>query len=178
MIYFTSDLHFNHDNIRKYMPQTRGYETIEDMNVAILHSMNSVLTDKDELYIIGDVLMGPRNKGLHWITNLKGRLHLIRGNHDKFSRDEEEFLFETVCDYKVVRHNKQSIVCMHYPIEEWDKCQYGRLHLHGHSHGNLKRKLPNRIDIGWDVFQRPVSIDEVLSWKVSDVVLHHGEEGK
>jgi calcineurin-like phosphoesterase family protein len=157
MIYFTSDLHFNHDKIRQYMPHTRGFPSVEKMNVAIIDSINLVCTEKDDLYILGDVTMNPRDSGKDCIRALRPKLHLIRGNHDYFSKTEEEELFETVHDYKIVKDNKRHILCFHFPIEEWEKCQYGRIHLHGHCHGNLKRKLPNRFDIGWDIFKRPTS---------------------
>ena len=160
------------------MPESRPFDTTYEMNDAILDSINAVCNERDELYILGDVLMGPRKQGLHLIEKLKPRLHLIRGNHDTFSHIEEDSLFETVHDYKVVKQNKRSIVCLHYPIERWDKCQYGRIHLHGHCHGDLERKLPNRFDIGWDVFRRPVSFEEVMTWKQEELVPHHGETKK
>ena len=175
MIYFTSDLHFNHLNILKYQAHTRPYLTIELMNIDIIRTINSICTETDELYILGDVLMGPRNKGLYLVEQLKPRLHLIRGNHDTFNHEQEEQLFESVHDYKVVKENKHSIVCFHYPIEEWDKGHYGIIHLYGHCHGNLQRKMHNRFDIGWDVHQRPISFEEVMSWKKEEKITHHGE---
>jgi len=175
MIYFTSDLHLNHVNILRYQAHTRLHSTIEEMNIDIIEKINIICSEKDDLYILGDVLMGPRNKGLYLIQQLKPKLHLIRGNHDTFNHEQESELFETVHDYKVVKENKHSIVCSHYPIEEWDKAHYGIIHLYGHCHGNLKRKLPNRFDIGWDVHARPVSFEEVMTWKELEKVTHHGE---
>jgi len=172
MKYFTSDLHLNHESILKYQ-KNRAFPNIELMNVHIINTINSVCTEKDELYILGDVLMGPRNKGIYLVEQLKPRLHLIRGNHDNFSHAQEETLFETVQDYAEVKENKHTIVCLHYPIERWNKCQYGVIHLHGHCHGDHKNILPNRFDIGWDVFPRPVSYDEVMSWKNKENISHH-----
>ena len=175
MIYFTSDLHFNHINILKYQYNTRLYSNIEDMNQDIISIINSTCREVDDLYILGDVLMGPRIKGLHLIRQLKPKLHLIRGNHDTFNQEQEQELFESVYDYKIVKDNKRNIVCFHYPIQEWDKAHYGIVHLYGHCHGHLKEELPNRFDIGWDVHSRPISFDEVMSWKTSDRITHHGE---
>ena len=109
MKYFTSDLHLNHTSILRYQANTRPYAHIDEMNESIIATINSVCTSKDELYIVGDVLMGPRNKGLHLIQRLKPRLQLIRGNHDTFKGYEEELLFENVWDYKEVKDNKRTI---------------------------------------------------------------------
>lgn len=175
MIYFTSDLHFYHKALLKYMPESRPFPCVDKMNTAILDSINLVCSASDDLYILGDLLMGPRKEGKAILKEIKPKIHLVRGNHDKFSKKEEEELFESVHDYKIVKYNKKSIVCCHFPIERWDKCQYGRIHLHGHCHGDLERIVPNRFDIGWDVFHRPVSFEEVYSWKTDTAIPHHGE---
>jgi calcineurin-like phosphoesterase family protein len=175
MKYFTSDLHFNHSSILQYCRDSRDFSTIEEMNEAVIKSINDHTTPKDELYILGDVLMGQRKEGFDLIRRLNPRLHLIRGNHDHFKPHEEEEFFESAQDYLVVKENKKQVICFHFPIEQWDKCHYGIIHLHGHCHGDLERELPNRFDIGWDVYQRPVSMEEVVSWKVEDRVTHHGE---
>ena len=173
MKYFTSDLHYNHAKLLEWMPESRPHATVDEMNEFITTTINDVCTEKDELYILGDVLMGQRKHGLHLIRELRPRLYLVRGNHDTFKVHEEEELFEAAWDYKEVKDNKRTIVCFHFPISVWHNCHYGRMHLHGHSHGQLKEVKPNRFDIGWDVWQRPVSFDEVYSWKTSEVVKHH-----
>lgn len=176
MIYFTSDTHVFHKNILQHQADTRPFNSIEEMNATIVDNWNSTVNKGDDVYHLGDLAFrGKREEIFNLIYNLNGRIHLVRGNHDHFKPYELKLLFTTVQDYKVVRYNKQRIVCMHYPLEEWDKCHYGDIHLHGHCHGNLKRKLPNRFDIGWDVHQRLVPIEEVLSWKSEDRVTHHGE---
>ena len=174
MIYFTSDLHFNHTNILKYQKHTRPYSSVVEMNRAIISRWNSIISPKDEVWVLGDFFMGNHKESVELIKYLNGHIHLIRGNHDYFSHKEEKELFASVQDYKVLRYEKDKYILCHYPIEEWDGCYYGRIHLHGHCHGNLQRKLPNRFDIGWDVFQRPVSIDEIKSWRTDEKVPHHG----
>ncbi len=174
MIYFTSDLHFFHANILKYQAKDRPFNSVAEMNFTIAEYWRTTIRPNDELYVLGDICMGHKQKVVDLLRELPGRIHLIRGNHDYFNIALEAELFETVSDYKVVRHNGERIVLFHYPIEEWDRCYYGDIHLHGHSHGNLKNIKPNRFDIGWDVYKRFVPIDEVLSWRVSEHVPHHG----
>jgi len=176
MIYFTSDLHLFHGNILNYCAETRPYQSAEEMNASIINKINSTCSASDELYILGDIGVGNSTKLRKLIPEIKARKFLIRGNHDHFSKAQEEELFEKVWDYRVVHSAKNRIVCCHYPIERWDRAQYGVIHLHGHCHGDLERILNNRFDIGWDVHQRPVSFDEVMSWKQDkNFVTHHGQ---
>ena len=175
MIYFTSDLHFCHTNILKYQESTRPYTTTEEMNEDIIKKWNSAAKHSDEIYLLGDVSMGHKAEARDLTSRLKGRIHLIRGNHDHWSRVQEEELFASANDYKVLKYQGERLVLFHYPIEEWDRCYYGDMHLHGHTHGNLERKLPNRFDMGWDIHHRLVPIDEVLSWRTPEHVPHHGK---
>ena len=53
MIYFTSDLHFYHDNIIKHT--NRPYRGFEEMNKEQAHNWNQRVGPQDEVYILGDV---------------------------------------------------------------------------------------------------------------------------
>ena len=73
MIYFCSDLHFGHTNICKGTTKwsdkkkCRNFNTIEEMNNAIVKSINSVVGKNDTLYHIGDWSFG----GYENIWNLR-----------------------------------------------------------------------------------------------------------
>ena len=49
MIYFTSDLHFNHR--RAFIYGARGFSSIEEMNEALVQRWNSIVTEEDEVYL-------------------------------------------------------------------------------------------------------------------------------
>jgi len=67
-----------------------------------------------------------------------------------------------------------SCVLNHHPVEDWPgRAQHGhdmahvdplsgRWHLHGHSHG-LSRRMPARLDVGWDTANKILSWEEVQS---------------
>lgn len=52
MIWFTSDTHFGHENVLKFTD--RPWETIWQMNDAIVDNINGKVAVDDELYILGD----------------------------------------------------------------------------------------------------------------------------
>ena len=55
-IYLISDTHFNHN--KDFVYKARGFNSIEEMNEKIIENWNSVVTDEDTIYVLGDVIMG------------------------------------------------------------------------------------------------------------------------
>ena len=51
--FFISDLHFSHANILKY--DNRPYSDIVEHDKGLIERWNSVVTDEDEVYILGDI---------------------------------------------------------------------------------------------------------------------------
>lgn len=56
MIWFTSDTHFGHENVLKFTD--RPWETIWQMNDAIVDNINGRVAVDDELYILGEWFAG------------------------------------------------------------------------------------------------------------------------
>ena len=82
MIYFTSDLHFYHDNVIKFA--NRPYKNSEQMNQALIKNWNDKVGANDEIYILGDFTMKGAELATEILSQLKGKKHLIKGNHDRF----------------------------------------------------------------------------------------------
>ena len=62
-IFLVSDTHFNHENILKYC--NRPFNTIEEMNVALIGNWNSVVKDDDIVYFLGDFALGSNVKEVY-----------------------------------------------------------------------------------------------------------------
>lgn len=80
MNYYIADTHFGHDNIRRL--SNRPFETIEEMDRTIIDNWNSRVTDNDDVYILGDFSYKSEDSVLY-LKKVKGRKHLIIGNHDE-----------------------------------------------------------------------------------------------
>lgn len=170
MIYFTADLHLNH----RLMLKHRGFATLDAMHHHIIGSWNTEIKSEDEVYILGDVSMS--NHALDILNQLNGKLYLVRGNHDT-SRLLRQISarFEWVKDYYSLK-TPHHIVLSHYPMLVWDRSHYGSWQLHGHCHGQLNAPVSTRLDVGWDVFKRPVSyleVAEILSQRTYQKWDHH-----
>ena len=84
-IWFSSDLHLGHNRSFIYAP--RGFNSIEEMNEAIIERWNSVVGADDDVYVLGDLMLGDNEKGLDCIERLNGKLHIVLGNHDTNVRE-------------------------------------------------------------------------------------------
>ena len=183
LVFFTSDLHLGHENAIQFT--NRPFANINEMNAMLIHNINDMVDEKDELWILGDFAYRTDREEVRRLRNLiKCRhVHLVKGNHDKdYSGDH---LFQSIQDYKELKTDYGKFVLFHYPIQEWNTGHYGTVHLHGHIHStgeynvsNLKKKyidrlpeghtppnpeLPLRIyDVGVDANDyHPISLDQI-----------------
>lgn len=52
MIFYISDIHFGHASVLKF--DNRPFETVEENDRILMENWNARVTDKDDIYIIGD----------------------------------------------------------------------------------------------------------------------------
>ena len=166
--FFTSDLHFFHKAIIRFCD--RPYATVDEMNEGIIHNWNSKVSEDSTVFVLGDVLFGGSDKARKVLPQLKGKKHLVVGNHDSVRAIGK--YFNSVSPYREIFLDESMVCLMHYPIEFWNKCHYGAMHFHGHLHGgdgNWRLSLPltkrpNRVDVGVDSWHMtPVSFTELKS---------------
>lgn len=94
-IYVTSDTHYMHSNICRGTSRwnsqnssnpssTRDFDTIEEMNDAIVNAINSRVGEDDILYHLGDWSMGGWKNIYEFRKRINCKnIHLILGNHDE-----------------------------------------------------------------------------------------------
>ena len=181
-VWIISDTHFGHKNICRGVTewrlpdgsvpiaQTRDFDTIGQMNDAIVNGINSVVGQDDVLIHLGDWSFG----GFENIKIFRDRIvcreiHLILGNHDHHienNRSDCQELFASVNHYTKLMYKFDTLVLMHYPIDSWDGLNKGHIHLHGHVHlptGKIFGK-GRRMDVGIDgsLLFAPYSLDNVI----------------
>jgi calcineurin-like phosphoesterase family protein len=194
-IYFISDFHVGHSNVIKF--DGRPFKDTDEMHTELIKRWNSVITDDDIVYYLGDLAFC-RDEMAKWFAySLKGKIHFIKGNHDKMKKILKFGRFEQVYEYGTeifikdedLKSNRgmtgyQQIIMSHYPILSWNRGHYGSWHLHGHCHGSLmknnqdyyKRKV---MDVGCNLIDyTPISyseVKEIMSKKGINAVDHHGD---
>lgn len=110
--YYISDLHFSHKNIIKF--DDRPYHTIEQMNADLIKRWNSVVTDTDDVYVLGDMFWEPDAAPII-LEQLHGRIHLIKGNHDNISPEMLHY-FTSISGYSELHDGGRYVILCHYPI--------------------------------------------------------------
>ena len=83
-IWLTSDLHLGHD--RDFVWGARGFDTLEEMEQAIVERFNSKVQPEDDVYLLGDSMLGDLEHGFELLKLLNGKKHFIIGNHDTKNR--------------------------------------------------------------------------------------------
>ena len=133
--YFISDLHLGHSNCIRF--DSRPWETVEEMDMAIIKRWNRKVRKDDHVYVLGDFAYKNRTIISDYISQLNGFIHLIRGNHDKRS-EEYESCFCEVADYKDMAIMADGVKCRvilsHYFMPFYDGARHMAFMLHGHTH--------------------------------------------
>ena len=78
MKYYTSDLHFGHNNIIKY--ENRPFNSVDEMDEYLIYKWNNKVKKGDEVYIIGDFGFCKGERANELLDRLNGRKYLIKGN--------------------------------------------------------------------------------------------------
>lgn len=126
-VYFISDLHLGHNKILEFSGQFRGGNTTEEHDEWIIEKINSVVTKRDVLYILGDIAF--TKDGLSKVSRINGIKKLVTGNHDKFSLSDYEAV-----GLKILTglYRYKEFWLSHAPIHP-DELR-GKKNIHGHVH--------------------------------------------
>ncbi len=193
--WFTSDLHFSH----KRVAQLRGFTkevpdflgdpdavlTIGDTeahDAAIIENWNRVVNPEDTVWVLGDVGMGHLPRFEEQLSQLRGRKHLITGNHDdpwpgnrdsfKYQRSWLE-RFESVQPFARKKIDGITVLLSHFPYDgdhtEEERCtqyrlrHYGEWLLHGHTHWkHIQSHHGHQIHVGLDAWGlEPASMSSI-----------------
>ena len=171
MIYVTSDLHFCHD--RPFLFEPRGFSNIDEHDQAIVKNWNAIVTEDDDVYVLGDLMLNDNEKGLFLIKQLRGKLHVTIGNHDTPAR----IALYRSC-YNIVEVNYANLLTYkghnfylsHYPTIVGDVKHERRpknvlYNLYGHTHQqtNFYNDIFFIYHVGLDSHNNcPVSIDQII----------------
>jgi calcineurin-like phosphoesterase family protein len=128
MIWFSSDHHFYHNNVIRYC--NRPFESVEQMNEALVIGWNMTVHPDDTVYYLGDFSMAARPVET-FTKRLLGTKYFIHGNHDfthpyhKKSRNKEnqekwiqkykDWGWTSVQDELIIEHEGQKFRLAHLP---------------------------------------------------------------
>lgn len=184
-IFFTSDLHFGHENVLKF--DNRPFQTVEEMDEELIRRWNNKVGKGDLVYVLGDMIWKTEtNEAAALIKKLNGQIILIKGNHDRFLHNATaKNALAGVKDYDDIcvaleDGTTRRCILSHYFIPLYNGHRHNAIHLHGHSHNTDEHFIELEIakairDSGLNVEiynvgcmfwnYEPVTLDEILSRK-------------
>ena len=127
-----SDTHFSHRGIVKFLREDnvtkeRPWDTIEEMDEALVKNWNSVVRPTDTVYHLGDVVIN--RSALSILGRLNGTKILVKGNHDVFRAEEYLEYFKDIRGSAVLNNLVMTHIPLHTgSIERWDGNIHGHLH--------------------------------------------------
>ena len=168
--FVTSDTHLGHKNIvvgtSNWADKStcRNYQTVEEHDSSIMNSMGSGHT----LIHLGDVIFGDKTVLPDIVKEWRKRydkIILLYGNHDVVIRKHYSHLFDWTGDYLEFSTGKKLWCAQHLPLLSWTESAKGSYCLGGHEHGNINHldivKNSRWLDLGWDVWGKPISLFEL-----------------
>jgi calcineurin-like phosphoesterase family protein len=180
-IWLTADTHFNHRNMIEH--GWRAFDTVNDMNDAIITGWNETVRPTDSVWHLGDWAMGSAQEHLPILAQLHGTVHLVAGNHDapwpgnrdahKHQRPWLDAGFATIQAFARRKIAGRGVLLSHFPYRgdhrDIDRHHAYRLPdtglwlLHGHVHTEWTRNR-RQLNVGVDVRGfRPVHLDEIAA---------------
>lgn len=142
--FMISDLHFDHIKMVEY----RGFNSVEDMNAALIAGWQSRVTFSDRVYVLGDVALNTTPESLdRHLSQLPGTKVLIMGNHDTAPAKIEAYQWHFSALVGCMEY--KGCILSHIPVHPAQLSRF-RFNIHGHVHKNsirLNDDLSGELDM-------------------------------
>lgn len=129
-----ADPHFGHVGVTRFTnfdgSKMRPWDDVEEMDKELIANWNDTVGDRDRVYLLGDVAMSKRGF-MGAVPELKGRIVLVKGNHDIEKLSLYSQYFDDIRSYVV----KKGYIMSHIPIHPASMSRWD-LNIHGHLHNN------------------------------------------
>ena len=169
MIYLIADTHFSDRGIMRY--ENRPFGNVEEMDETLVENWNRVVTDEDEVYVLGD--FGARGREEAFLSRLRGRKYLVKGNHDtQCNAYYRKAGFAEVYDKPMIL--EEFWMLSHEPLYVCENMPYANLFGHIHNSPMFKDYSRHHYCVSVErIGYTPISFAEVarkVKESVSDVV--------
>ena len=105
------------------------------------------------------------------MKQLKGKKHLIIGNHDKVTVKSGSALndFDSVERLQHIKDREYNVIMCHFPLADWNAKHRGSYHIYGHIHNNkdevyeFMKRQERALNAGCMINNyEPVTIEELI----------------
>ena len=186
MRYFTADQHFGHVRINELA--LRPFKSVEEADEVMIERWNTIVRQDDDVFMLGDLAMGPFIPSVAKSSRLNGNKLLVPGNHDRVHPVYRQTPTARAAAAQVYADAGWQILGLQEGLElangaHVELCHFPRAGdshqddrhveyrpalsdawlVHGHVHGQWKVR-DRQVNVGVDVWEfAPVSEDELIS---------------
>ena len=132
-VFLVSDTHFYHANAIDYC--NRPFNNYHEMNQCMIEKWNSIVTDRDIVFFLGDFALGQCDKEQTY-KDLSVRLHgtivFLKGNHDRSAQCLSDY-FHVIPDRFCITCQGYNFILTHKPLP-YSEIPKGYTNIHGHIH--------------------------------------------
>jgi calcineurin-like phosphoesterase family protein len=169
--WFTADTHFGHQ--RTLELSKRPFKTVEEMDNTMIENWNSVVSDGDIVYHLGDF-------GDYKVKEkLNGNIYLVLGNYERLDLNKEVITLDYLFDlfegvYKqidIANINNQKYQMVHEP-SNGASCKFK---LFGHIH-KLQMVKRNALNVGVDCHNFTPINTETVEFYRNAIENHYDDE--
>ena len=167
-IWISSDLHYNHANIIKFIDykgnRTREFDNVDQMNECLIERHNSVVKPGDIYYCLGDVVFGDKEKFKKDWPKFNGSKRLIVGNHDDIPFLSSGSFFKKVLMWRMFP--EYNLMLSHVPLHI-SSLYRGADHsapmynVHGHIHTMASPEGPYRCVCVEQTDYTPMNVEDL-----------------
>ena len=143
-----------------------------EMNEEYVKRWNRMVSDEDDVYVLGDLMLGDNNIGVHYLSQLNGNIHVVLGNHDTSTRQNIYVGMENIIEIQwaiMLNYKKYHFFMTHFPCMtgnlEKESLKQMTLNLYGHTHqnSNFYEDRPYMYHVGVDSHNGyPVLLDDII----------------
>ena len=179
-VFFIADTHFGHANVLRFC--ARPFSSVEEMDEKLIENWNAKVKGNDTVFVIGDMFYRCENAA-QILRRLKGKKHLILGNHDRSWMDQVDLedYFIGVDRILDLSDGERGYTLCHYPMLQWPH-QKRTFMIHGHIHNDvsfdfwpLLRARERVMNAGVDVNgYEPVAFEELVANNAAFKAAHEG----
>ena len=132
--FLISDTHFGHSAAVLLFKNENGtplrdFPTVEECDEFMVAQWNKVVSPKDKVYHLGDVVMPKNHRSLQILERLNGTKVLIKGNHDELKMCKYLEYFKDVRGSHVL----DKLLLTHIPVHTASLSRFNG-NVHGHLH--------------------------------------------
>lgn len=164
MPYIIADLHLDHASIIDYC--NRPYDTVDEMNQALITNWNTTIDPDDDIVFLGDLTVKSGVTPIYnYVDQLHGNWTFIIGNHDTVA--PPNIADPDICTSYQFTYRDIPFYAVHDPADA--PTNFRGWILHGHHHNNHLDRFPfihpdeRRINASVELVDyRPLHLDDLI----------------